>query len=319
MRLLLFGAVFVVGAAAVVFAVVAGRGRASTDAATASPEGPGTAPAASSKPPPARRRPFSRSNPSAPATGGARRFGAVRLWQIGSAFGGFVLGLQATGLLGMALLLGGLGMLLPPFVAAPRRRRQQSRVALAWQLWTRQLAELARAGAGLTDALMGSVEHSPPEVRPTVEKVAISARVHGIDVALDELAAAGKMWEPEVAAGLRMAATTGAAVAPPLLDLGERIGDVVDLHRTRTESVVSLWTQTIALLSLAAGVILLMYRNNPAYFEPYRAGGGQLVLIAISGLLLLSVGFLVFHSVVREKPSVLSPPGPREKQAKDPL
>jgi len=311
---LLFVAVFVIGAAVLVVALLRGRRAGATTAAT-----PGTAPA----PVPiraagARRRPFSRSAPAG-SGGGGRRLTTVALWQVGACFGGLVLGWSATGLLGMAVLLGGLGVLLPPFMAAPRRRRRQSRTALAWQLWTRQLAELARAGAGLTDALVSSVEHCPPELRPTVEKVAITARVHGIDEALDELAAAGRMWEPEVAAGLRMAASTGAAVAPPLLDLGERIGDVVDLHRTKTESVVSLWTQTIALLVLASGVILLMYRNNPAYFEPYRVGGGQLVLIAIAGLLLLSISFLVFHSVVREKPSVLAPPGRRDKQQKDPL
>ncbi|MCY3926229.1 MAG: type II secretion system F family protein, partial [bacterium] len=268
---------------------------------------------------PARSRPFSRSGASKSSGASARRLGVVALWQLGATFSGLVLGWWATGLLGMSVLLGGLGVLLPPFMAAPRRRRRQSRTALAWQLWTRQLAELARAGAGLTDALAGSVEHCPPELRSTVEKVAVTARLHGVETALDELAASGRTWEPEVAAGLRMAASSGAAVAPPLLDLGERIGDVVDLHRTKTESVVSLWTQTIALLVLAAGVILLMYRNNPAYFEPYRAGGGQLVLIAISGLLLLSVSFLVFHSVVREKPSVMAPPGRRDKQLKEPL
>ena len=308
MLLLLFGAVFVVGAAVVAFALTGGR-RANRGASGSA----GAVPVPSTP----KRRPFSRSGGD--GAGGGRKLGTVPLWQVGGCLVGLFLGFWATGLLGMAVLLGGLGVLLPPFMAAPRHRRRQSRIALAWQLWTRQLAEMARAGAGLSDALVGSVEHCPPELRPVVEKVAITVRVHGIEAALDELAASGNRWEPEVAAGLRMAASTGAAVAPPLLDLGERIGDVVELHRTRTETVVSLWTQTIALLSLAAGVILLMYRNNPAYFEPYRAGGGQLVLLAISALLLLSVGFLVFHSVVREKPSVLAPPGRRDRKGKDPL
>lgn len=313
MRLILFAVALLAGLALVVLAL---RSRSGARGAPSARPGPAAA----------GRRPFSRREGSATARvggpkakGESRRLGVVALWQIGAGLGGVALAWSATGLLGMALLLGGLGVLLPPFMAAPRRRRRQSREALAWQLWTRQLAELARAGAGLTDALVGSVEHAPPEVRPIVESVAITARLHGIEQALDELAASGQTWEPEVAAGLRMAASTGAAVAPPLLDLGERIGDVVDLHRAKTESVVSLWTQTIALLTLAGGVILLMYRNNPAYFEPYRVGGGQLVLVAISGLLLLSIGFLVFNSTVRDKPSMLAPPGPRDKKMKDPL
>lgn len=250
--------------------------------------------------------------------GGGRRLGPVAVAQIFGAVGGMALGFWATELLGMAVLLGGLGVLLPPFMAAPRRRRQQSKEAVAWQTWTRQLAELARAGSGLQQALTGSVMHAPAEVAPTVAKMASTAELHGLEVALDELASAGRVWEPEVAAGLRMAATAGGSVAGPLLDLGERIGDTVSLHRTKTEAVVQLWTQTIALLSLASGVVLLMYRNNPQYFEPYRAGAGQLVLVGIAGLLLLSLGFLVFHSVVREEYSVLVP-ARRRSRAKDPI
>lgn len=248
----------------------------------------------------------------------SRSLSAVALVQIAGGIGGVALGFWATGLLGLAVLLGGLGALLPPFMAAPRRRRQQSKEAQAWQMWTRQLAELARSGAGLQQALSGSVAHAPAEVADTVHQIAATAELHGMEAALDKLALSGRVWEPEVAAGLRMAAISGGAIAEPLLDLGQRITDVVALHRSKTEAVVQLWTQTIALLGLAGGVVLLMYRNNPSYFEPYRSGTGALVLVGIAGLLLLSTGFLVFHSVVREEYSVLVP-ARRRNRAKDPL
>ena len=254
----------------------------------------------------------------APQGNDRRRLSPVAVGQIVGGIGGVALGYWATGLLGLALLLGGLGALLPPFMAAPSRRRRHSKEAQAWQVWTRQLAELARSGAGLQQALSGSVAHAPAEVAPTVSKVAATAELHGMEVALDELAAAGRVWQPEVAAGLRMAAISGGGIADPLLELGERIADEVTLHRAKTEAVVQLWTQTIALLGLAGGVVLLMYRNNPAYFEPYRTGTGSLVLVGIAGLLLLSTGFLVFHSVVREQYSVLVPPR-RRNRAKAPL
>ena len=238
--------------------------------------------------------------------------------QVVSAIAGFAMGLAATDLLGMALLLGGLGALLPPFMAAPARRRRQTREALAWSLWSRQLAELARAGSGLTESIRGSVEHAPADIQASVQSVASIAEVRGLEAALDELAASGRIWEPEVAAGLRMAATAGGSVADPLFDLCGRINDVVSLHRSKTEAVVQLWTQTIALLGLAGGVVMLMYRNNPAYFEPYRQGTGQLVLLGIAGLLLLSTAFLVYHSVVREENSVLIPPR-RRSRARNPI
>ena len=227
-------------------------------------------------------------------------------------------GYAATGLWGMALLLGGLGGLLPPFVAAPRRRRRQTREALAWALWTRQLAELARSGAGLTEALAASTGHAPAQLADTVRQVAATARTRGVAAALDRLAAAGTVWEPEVAAGLRIASDAGGPLAGPLLDLCSRIGDVVGLHRARTEAVVALWAQTIALLGLAGGVIVLMYRNNPAYFEPYRTPTGQLVLTLIATVLLGATAFLVRHSVVRTQPSPLAPP-PRRQRGNDPL
>ncbi len=249
---------------------------------------------------------------------GARRVSPLVAVQLVAAVAGGILGWTATGLLGMMVLLGGLGALLPPFMAAPARRRRQTRQALAWSLWSRQLAELARAGSSLVESLRGSVEHAPAEIRAIVEHVAVTAELEGLEEALDALAAAGTVWEPEVAAGLRMAATSGGAVADPLFDLCGRIGDVVDLHRSKTEAVVQLWTQTIALLGLAGGVVLMMYRNNPAYFEPYEQGTGQLVFVGIAGLLLLSTSFLVYHSVVRTENSVLVPPR-RRSRAKDPI
>ncbi len=267
---------------------------------------------------PKRRSGSQERSSSAAARRAQRSTKPLALVQVGVALVGALVGWVATGLLGMVVLLGGLGALLPPFMAAPRRRRRQTQQALAWSQWSRQLAEQARSGSGLTDSLRGSVTHAPEVIAPTIARVANTAEMRGIEEAFEELAASGNVWEPEVAAGLRMATTSGSGVAEPLLDLCGRISDVVDLHRAKTEAVVALWTQTIALLSLAGGVVGMMYRTNPAYFEPYREGTGQLVLVGLSGLLLLVTGFLVYHSVVREENSVLIPPR-RRNRAKDPL
>ena len=256
----------------------------------------------------------SNGSPAAPK----RRLSPLLVVQVVGGVGGGFAGWAATGLLGMVMLLGGMGALLPPFMAAPARRRRQTREALAWSLWSRQLAELARSGSGLTDSLRGSVEHTPKEIAATIERIASTAELHGLEQAIDELAAQGTVWEPEMAAGLRMAASAGGAIAEPLLDLCGRIGDVVDLHRSKNEAVVQLWAQTIALLGLAGGVVTMMYRNNPAYFDPYQEGTGQLVFVGISGLLLMSTAFLVYHSVVREENSVLVAPR-RRNRAKDPI
>jgi len=236
------------------------------------------------------------------------RWSPVALVQVAGALLGVLVGLAATGLVGMALLLGGLGVLLPPFMAAPGRRRRQTQEAMAWSLWCQQLAELARAGSGLSQSIRGSLDHAPAPTVPVLTRVTAEAELRGLDAAMTELAAAGTVWEPEVAAGLRMAAASGSGVAGPLLDLSGRIDESVEMHRSKTEAVVQLWAQTIALLALAGGVITLMYRNNPSYFEPYSTVTGQIVLGGIAALLIVSISFLVYHSVVREDHSVLVPP-----------
>ena len=247
-----------------------------------------------------------------------RRLGVLEATQASCAVAGGLVGWWATELLGMALLLGGMGALLPAFMAAPRRRRRQMRIALAWALWSRQIAELARSGSTLVDSLAGSVEHAPRELAPVVKKVATTAQLHGFDAAMDELAASGHVWEPEIAAGLRMASTVGGATADPLFDLCERINDTVELHRAKNEGVVQLWAQTIALLALAAGIVSLMYANNPSYFDPYSTSTGQMVFVLISLVLLGSTAFLVYHSTVRESPSILVPPK-RRSRANEPI
>lgn len=247
-----------------------------------------------------------------------RRLGAVEITQLCGTVGGGLAGWWATELLGMALLLGGLGALLPAFMAAPHRRRRQMREALAWALWSRQIAELVRSGSILAESLTTSVEHAPSEVAPIVEKVAATAELHGFEAAMDELADSGNVWEPEIAAGLRVSYSSGGAIVDPLFDLCGRINDAVDLHRTKNQGVVELWTQTIVLLALASGVVALMYANNPDYFEPYRTGTGQMVFVLIAMLLLGSTSFLVYHSLVRVDHSVLVPPK-RRNRAKEPI
>ncbi len=247
-----------------------------------------------------------------------RTLGAIHVTQGFLVFVGLLLGWQATELLGMALLLGGMGLLLPLFMAAPRRRRKQMRLALAWALWSRQIAELSRSGNTLGDALTGSVQHTPAELAPVVKKVATAVELDGFDAAMDELAASGDVWQAEIAAGMRMAATVGGSTSHQLFDLCERINDTVALYRVKNEGVVQLWVQTVALLVLAAGVVTLMYYNNPDYFDPYSSTTGQMVFVLIALVLLGSTSFLVYHSTVREDRSVLAPPK-RRSRAKEPI
>ncbi len=262
--------------------------------------------------------------PSRPARSPAaspRRALLLGTAQAAAGIAGLAAGYMASGLWGIGVLAAGAGVLGPPFAAAPARRRHRTALALAWQAWARQLAELARSGAGLADALAASVAHAPQRIAPTVTRTARAAREHGITAAAEQLAAAGTVFEPDIAAGLRMAAAAGGPVAASLELLAQRIGDSVAVHRARTEAVVALWTQTIALLALAGAVIALMYRNNPAYFDPYRTPAGQTFLVLIAMVILGASAFLVHHSTVRTHRSPLAPPAqqPQRRTERPPL
>jgi len=248
-----------------------------------------------------------------PVLTGPRRTSRLRAAQAAAGAAGFAAGYAASGLWGIAVLAAGSGVLGPPFAAAPARRRRHTALALAWQAWARQLAELARAGAGLADALAASAANAPAQIAPAVALTARTARERGVRAAAEQLAAAGDAFEPDIAAGLAMAADSGGPIAASLDMLAARIGDSVVTHRARTEAVVALWTQTIALLTLAGAVIGLMYRNNPAYFDPYRTPAGQTFLVLIAMVLLTASAFLVRHSTVRTPRSPLAPPQPARR------
>ena len=82
---------------------------------------------------------------------------------------------------------------------------------------------------------------------------------------------------------------------------------------------MQLWTQTIALLGLAGGVVAHDVPQQPRLLRPVPGQGtGQLVFVGLAGMLLGSTAFLVYHSVVREENSVLVPPR-RRSRAKDPI
>ena len=103
----------------------------------------------------------SRAGSRKPAAGG-RRLSPLVLVQAAAAVGGGLVGWVATGLLGMALLLGGLGALLPPFMAAPARRRRQigGVMGLGERLVAQMFVEQLRdqLGGGAPAPAMGHVD-----------------------------------------------------------------------------------------------------------------------------------------------------------------
>ena len=228
----------------------------------------------------------------------ARRDAILKLIRFALGLLGILVVYQQTQLIGLCVLIGGLGWFMPAFIMGPRLRRERTREAEMWQDWARLLGELAEAGASLYDSLRTSAQHLPPELAPVAKRAAVIAEIDGIEPALNTLAETESPWGAQLSAGLRIAARAGGSISKPMKAIVDRIEDITDVHRQKTSSVVKVWVQTLALMVVGFVTMFLLWRNNPEYFTPFGEGIGQLLLLAISVIIVFCVGYLTTRGVV---------------------
>ncbi len=235
----------------------------------------------------------------------ARRDAILKILRVVLAGLGLLLTFQQTQLYGLSFLLGGLGWFMPMFIMGPRLRRERTREAEMWQDWARLLGELAESGASLYDSLRTSVNHLPPELVPVAKRAAVIAEIDGIEPALDTLAETESPWGAQLSAGLRIAARAGGGISRPMKAIVTRIEDITEVHRQKNSSVVKVWVQTLALMTVGFVTMFLLWRNNSQYFAPFGEGIGQVLLLGISVIIVFCVGYLTTRGVVPPQEYVL--------------
>ncbi len=184
--------------------------------------------------------------------------------------------LAAAAAVGVPRLLGG-------------RRAAEARIARLQGLadWTRRLADVLGAGAGLEQALQASMRTVPAPI--TAEVGALAARLHARHPVGEALRAfADDLDDPVgdlvVAALLLAAGRRGRGLARVLTGLAGTVEAEVAMRRgveadRAQPRTTARWVCYIS-LAVAAGLFVF----NPSYVAPFGTPSGQVVLLAVGAL-----------------------------------
>jgi len=184
--------------------------------------------------------------------------------------------LAAAAAVGVPRLLGG-------------RRAAEARIARLQGLadWTRRLADVLGAGAGLEQALQASMRTVPVPI--TAEVGALAARLHARHPVAEALRAfADDLDDPVgdlvVAALLLAAGRRGRGLARVLTGLAGTVEAEVAMRRgveadRAQPRTTARWVCYIS-LAVAAGLFVF----NPSYVAPFGTPSGQVVLLAVGAL-----------------------------------
>jgi Flp pilus assembly protein TadB len=233
---------------------------------------------------------------------GAGRDGAgYRRWALRLAAP--LLALLATGWPVAALLAAAAAVGLPRLLGG--RRAAEVRIARLQGLadWTRRLADVLGAGAGLEQALQASVRTVPGPI--SVEVGALAARLHARHPVAEALRGfADDLDDPVgdlvVAALLLAAGRRGRGLARVLTGLAGTVEAEVAMRRgveadRAQPRTTARWVCYIS-LAVAAGLFVF----NPSYVAPFGTPTGQAVLLAVGSL--FAGAFVWMHRLTSATP-----------------
>lgn len=226
---------------------------------------------------------------------------AVRAWRgqfspqrRAIAIGGLVLGIVLFAVSGWPVLLIATplaAIALPQLLGRGGEAKAIDRLD-ALETWTRSLAGLTIAGAGLEQTIAASLDSAPTQIRPEVRKLV--ARLDArwpVQPALQRFA--DDLADPTadlVVAHLTLAARVrGPGLSNALEDLAQDIFDETRVRR-QIETDRSSPRQVVRLVTLITGLLLVLLPLGGTFVAPYRSLTGQLFLtvwlVAYAGLLL---------------------------------
>lgn len=170
--------------------------------------------------------------------------------------------------------------------------------------WTRRLADLLTAGAGLEQALAGGMRSAPPAIAPDVARLGWRMRATGSTAsALRGFAAdlADPTGDLVVAALLLAAERRGRGLAGTLTALAATVDSEVAMRRqVEADRAAPRTTVRYVLLItlLALGALVLFDRG---YLAPFGTPVGQLALVVTGGL--FAVAFSWMHRLTADPPA----------------
>lgn len=206
---------------------------------------------------------------------------------------------SAIGLVGMLLLtawpVAGLfgaigGFLLPTFRRSKQHRKEAVERIEAIAVWAETLRDTMAASAGIHEAIRLSARVAPAPIRDEVRNLVLRMQHQPVAIALRRFAAdLAHPISDAVVAALILATTRQAGSLQSVLAItakGARDSATqwrqVEGRRARTYSQARLagWTSAVVIL------FLIVFRRS--FLEPYDSVGGQIALVVVGTIFLLS-------------------------------
>ncbi len=229
------------------------------------------------------------------------------LLRLGLAALGALIGWWWTGWIAAAGALAWLGWVAPSLAGVRARRRREIARSEAVAVWAEMLRDLLLANAGLREAISKSARVAP---------AAISDEVRALEVRAERGDLAGALH--------RFAADVDDPIADTVvlaLLLAERrsvsnLSGMLSAVATSTRDAVAMQlrinatrARTYRTAQLIAGVVAfftgLLLVSNRDYLEPFGTVTGQLVLVAVTGLLAVSIATMLALSRPATSPRLL--------------
>lgn len=219
----------------------------------------------------------------------------------GLAFLGLVLAGWWTGWLAAMAAFGLLGWMAPSFVGLRARRRRQLARSEAIAVWSEMLRDLLVSNAGLHEAIGKSARVAPAVIRDEVNALYVRSQRGDLSGALtrfaDEMddAIADTVVTALQIADQRAVSDLGSMLAAVATSTRETVAMQLRINATRARTYRT--AQLIA--GIMAFFVGLLIVTNRDYMEPFGSFAGQVVLLAVAGL----IGASIWAMIVLSRPA----------------
>ena len=235
-----------------------------------------------------------------PAAGPSLEARVVLAWlrhQLPAVVSAVIAGLLAYALLGLAapaLVGAALGLGASSAFARWRAARRAAEIGSALLSAVDLLAQLLPAGHSTRQSLVVLAESGPAPVRPEVARIV--ARLGEVSLEEALLEAQERLRQPLftlIAAALTIGNQSGGRLAPLLSELGRAAHQIEAVQgQLRAEQAQGrLGALVIALMPI--GLLALLRVVNPQYLAPYTTDGGELLLGALTGVIVVGYAWMV--------------------------
>lgn len=237
------------------------------------------------------------------------RFGA----RVGAALVGAVIGWWLTGWLAAALGAALIGWSGPSLAGLRERRRRTMAETEAVALWAEMLRDLLVSNAGMREAISRSARVAPEAIRPHVQALEVRAQRGLLSTALERFAAdlANPVADTVVLALLLAERRAVSDLGGMLADVARSTRETVAMQRRINATRARTYRSSQLIAGVVTGAVVLLMVTNREYMEPFGEPVGQVVLLAVLGMLVAAMWAMIRLSQPMQAARLLNVTGGR--------